>query len=142
MVFIFWCIGAGMCTGVVWNFLFWYTEDLATGSEAAWLKTLQGLMTGVQCFLGELPFNFISGRVLKKLGHINVMSLVLLIYAVRFMAYSLVTRAWVILIVELLHGPTLGLCWPTMVSYGDKVAPSGTRATIQGFVGGIFEGIG
>lgn len=40
-------------------------------------------MTGVQCFLGELPFNFVSGSVLKKLGHINVMSLVLLIYAIR-----------------------------------------------------------
>lgn len=41
-------------------------------------------MTGVQCFLGELPFNFVSGSVLKKLGHINVMSLVLLIYAIRW----------------------------------------------------------
>lgn len=83
MVFGWWCIGAGMCTGVVWNFLFWYTEDLATGSQFTWLKTLQGLLIGIQSFLGELPFNFISGSVLKKLGHINVMSLVLLIYAIR-----------------------------------------------------------
>lgn len=83
MVFAFWCIGAGMCTGVVWNFLFLYTEDLVTKEDAVWLKTVQGLLTGVQCFLGELPFNFLSGRVLKKLGHINVMSLVLLFFAAR-----------------------------------------------------------
>ncbi|XP_076649991.1 sugar baby transporter [Halictus rubicundus] len=140
--FGWWCIGAGMCTGVVWNFLFWYTEELATSSQIPWLKTLQGLFTGIQCFLGELPFNFISGSVLRKLGHINVMSLVLLTYAIRFMAYSTVTNLWWFLIIEMLHGPSFGLCWPTMVSYGDKVTPPGTKATIQGFIGAIFEGIG
>ncbi|XP_076623184.1 sugar baby transporter isoform X2 [Colletes latitarsis] len=142
LVFGWWCIGAGMCTGVIWNFLFWYTEDLATSSQIAWLKTLQGLLTGIQCFLGELPFNFISGTVLQKLGHINVMSLVLLIYAIRFMAYSTVSNPWWFLIIEILHGPSFGLCWPTMVSYGDKVTPPGTKATVQGFIGAIFEGIG
>lgn len=84
MAFGWWCIGTGMCTSVVWNFLFWYTEDLAKSNfQITHLKTLQGLLTGVQCFLGELPFNFISGNVLRKLGHVNVMSLVLLIYAIR-----------------------------------------------------------
>ncbi|XP_012528548.1 major facilitator superfamily domain-containing protein 6 isoform X1 [Monomorium pharaonis] len=142
LVFAWWCIGAGMCTGVIWNFLFWYSEDLAANSHLTWIKTLQGLMTGVQCFLGELPFNFVSGSVLKKLGHVNVMSLVLLIYAIRFMAYSIISNAWLFLILELLHGPSFGLCWPTMVSYGDKVTPSGTKATMQGFIGAVFEGIG
>ncbi|XP_014474838.1 PREDICTED: major facilitator superfamily domain-containing protein 6 [Dinoponera quadriceps] len=139
LVFGWWCIGAGMCTGVIWNFLFWYTEDLMTST---WVKTLQGFLTGIQCFLGELPFNFLSGSVLKKLGHVNVMSLVLLVYAIRFMAYSIISNPWLFLILELLHGPSFGLCWPTMVSYGDKVTPSGTKATMQGFVGAIFEGIG
>lgn len=142
LVFAWWCVGAGMCTSVIWNFLFWYSEVLTTSSHFTWIKTLQGLMTGVQCFLGELPFNFISGSVLKKLGHVNVMSLVLLIYAIRFMAYSIISNAWLFLILELLHGPSFGLCWPTMVSYGDKVTPSGTKATMQGFIGAVFEGIG
>ncbi|XP_026666852.1 major facilitator superfamily domain-containing protein 6 [Ceratina calcarata] len=142
LAFGWWCIGAGMCTSVVWNFLFWYTEDLATSSQITRLKTLQGLLTGVQCFLGELPFNFISGDVLRKLGHVNVMSLVLLMYAIRFMAYSTVSNPWWFLIIEILHGPSLGLCWPTMVSYGDKVTPPGTKGTVQGFTGAIFEGIG
>lgn len=60
----------------------------------------------------------------------------------RFMAYSAISNPWSFLLIELLHGPSLGLCWPTMVSYGDKVAPSGTKATIQGLIGAIFEGIG
>lgn len=58
------------------------------------------------------------------------------------MAYSIVSNLWWFLVIEVLHGPTLGLCWPTMVSYGDKVTPPGTKATIQGFIGAIFEGIG
>ncbi|XP_066601805.1 major facilitator superfamily domain-containing protein 6 [Prorops nasuta] len=144
LVFIWWCIGAGMCTAVVWNFLFWYTDDLAKSSDLTvkWIKTLQGLLTGVQCFLGELPFNFISGAVLRKLGHVNVMSIVLIVYAVRFMAYSVVSNVWIFLLLEILHGPSLGLCWPTMVSYGDKVTPAGTKSTVQGLIGGVFEGIG
>lgn len=58
------------------------------------------------------------------------------------MAYSIISNPWLFLILELLHGPSFGLCWPTMVSYGDKVTPSGTKATMQGFVGAVFEGIG
>ncbi|XP_077273371.1 uncharacterized protein LOC143903554 isoform X2 [Temnothorax americanus] len=80
-----------MCTEVIWNFLFWYSEDLTVSSHVTWGKTLQGLMTGVQCFLGELPFNFVSGSVLKKLGHVNVMSLVLLIYAIRLLSSCQIT---------------------------------------------------
>lgn len=82
-VFGWWCIGAGMCTGVIWNFLFWHTENLATFTQTKWIKTLQGLLIGVECFLAEMPFNFLSGSILKKLGHINIMSLVLLIYSIR-----------------------------------------------------------
>jgi len=142
LVFAWWCIGAGMCTAVIWNFLNIYIEGISTPEDIKWSKTLQGLIAGVQCFLGQLPFNFISGNILRKVGHINVMSLVLLVYAIRFMVYSLISNVWMILFVELLHGPSFGLCWPTMVSYGDKVSPSGTKATIQGLVGAVFEGIG
>ncbi|XP_033223458.1 major facilitator superfamily domain-containing protein 6 isoform X2 [Belonocnema kinseyi] len=141
LVFAFWCIGSGMCTGVVWNYLLWYTEELVP-IGTPWLKTLQGLLIGIQSLLGELPFNFLSGTVLRKLGHINVMSLVLLIYAIRFMTYSMISNAWWLILLEVLHGPSFGLCWPTMVSYGDKVAPPGTKATIQGVVGAVFEGVG
>ena len=84
LVFAWWCIGVGMCTGVIWNFLFLYTQELSSLSKVEWLKSLQGLLIGVQSFFGEMPFNFISGTVLRKIGHINAMSLVLLVYAIRF----------------------------------------------------------
>lgn len=82
IVFGFWCIGAGMCTGVVWNFLLWHTENLML-NDSTWKTTLLSLMTGIQCFIGEVPFNFYSGILLKKLGHMNCMSIILLVYAIR-----------------------------------------------------------
>ncbi|CAG2065378.1 unnamed protein product, partial [Timema podura] len=65
VVFMLWCVAVGLSTGLLWQFLFWHLEDLASANEGcemrAWIKTLQGLVSGVQCFGGELPFLFISG---------------------------------------------------------------------------------
>lgn len=65
-VFALWCISVGLGTALIWNFLFWHLEDLAANLEgcntASWMKTLQGLLLGVQCFGGEIPFFFLSGK--------------------------------------------------------------------------------
>ncbi|KAL0279919.1 UNVERIFIED_CONTAM: hypothetical protein PYX00_001370 [Menopon gallinae] len=144
VVFLIWCIFIGICIGIQWNFLFWYVEKLADGGSCemkARIKTLQGLMSGIQCFLGELPSIFLSGWLLRKFGHINVMSGILLVIGVRFTLYSLLTNPWWCLPIEILQG-SAGLSFATMASYASVVAPPGTEATVQGFVGAIFEGIG
>ncbi|KAI5702081.1 hypothetical protein M8J75_016378 [Diaphorina citri] len=145
LAFLFWCICVGVCTAMVWQYLFWFLEDLATaqGCEySTWMKTLQGLVMTVQCFGGELPFFFLSGWFLRKLGHINSMSLVLLGFAVRFYLYAMLTNPWGAVPIELLNGVTFGLFWPTMASYANIIAAPGTEATIQGLVGAVFEGVG
>jgi hypothetical protein len=41
-----------------------HLEDLATAEGCdmlQWMKTIEGLVMGVQCFGGELPFLFLSG---------------------------------------------------------------------------------
>lgn len=86
---------------------------------------------GIQCFGGELPFFFISGKLLKKIGHVNAMSLVLFGFGVRFFCYSLLTNPWYVLPVELLNGVTFGVFYATMASYASIVAPPGTEATMQ-----------
>lgn len=145
IVFMTWCILVGMCTALTWNFLFWYLEDLAdvNGCQGKdWIKTLEGLIMGIQCFGGELPFFFLSGWILKKIGHINAMSLVLFAFGIRFLLYSMLTDPWWCLPVELLNGLTFGIFYATMASYASIVAPPGTETTIQGLVGAIFEGVG
>lgn len=69
-VFIVACVIVGMCTGLLWQFLFWYVETLAENNSTScdgqkWTKLLEGLISAVQCFGGELPFFFLSGMFLK-----------------------------------------------------------------------------
>jgi len=121
-----------------------YLEDLAVSEGcggAAWIKTLQGLVSGVQCFLGELPYFFLSGIILNKIGHVHCMSLIMFLLSVRFLLYSSLTDPWWTLPIELFQG-VYGLFYPTMTSYANAVAPPGTEATVQGMVGAVFEGVG
>ena len=85
---------------------------------------------------------FISGRILKKIGHIHAMSLVLCAFGLRFIIYSVLQDPWWCLPVELFQGFTFGLFYATMASYGSIVAPPGTEATVQGTVEAVYEGIG
>ncbi|XP_071442978.1 major facilitator superfamily domain-containing protein 6 isoform X2 [Hetaerina americana] len=146
IVFLLWCIIFGLCTGLLWQFLFWHLEILAekqdTCTAVDWVKTLEGLVMATQCFLGEIPFFFLSGRIVKKIGHENAMSVVLLAFGARMVLYSVLDNPWYALPIELLHGLTFGLAYATMASYASVVSPPGTEATIQGLVGAIFEGVG
>ncbi|CAK1554815.1 unnamed protein product [Leptosia nina] len=142
--FMLWTIAVGLCTGLIWQFLFWHIEDVAklTCDGADYVKTLQGLVSAIQTFCGEIPFMFVSGYILKKLGHINMMTLVLFAFGVRFILYSFLTNAWWVLPIEMLQGITFGMFYPTMTSYANVVSPPGTETTVQGLVGAIFEGVG
>ncbi|XP_030372524.1 major facilitator superfamily domain-containing protein 6 isoform X2 [Scaptodrosophila lebanonensis] len=144
VVFFLWCVAIGLCTALIWNFLFIYLEELDKlyeGCENS-VKTLEGLVMGIQCFGGELPFFFLSGWILKRIGHVKAMSLVLLGFGVRLLLYSMLQNPWYILPIELLNGITFGLFYATMASYASIVAPPGTEATMQSLVGAIFEGVG
>uniref|UniRef100_A0A1B0B8T3 Major facilitator superfamily associated domain-containing protein n=1 Tax=Glossina palpalis gambiensis TaxID=67801 RepID=A0A1B0B8T3_9MUSC len=140
VIFFIWCVFIGLGTALIWNFLFWHLENLSSCQDS--MKTLQGFVMAIQCFCGELPFFFSSGWILKKIGHINAMSLVLFGFGVRFILYSMLQDPWYVLPIELLNGVTFGLFYATMASYASIVAPPGTETTMQGLVGAIFEGIG
>lgn len=133
-VFILWCITVGLGTAMIWNFLFWHLEELGKHEGCEYdstMKTLQGLMMGIQCFGGELPFFFLSGKILKKIGHVNAMSLVLFTFGCRFFFYSILENPWYALPIELMSGVTFGIFYATMASYASIIAPAGTEATMQ-----------
>lgn len=138
VVFLFWCAFVGACTGCLWQFQFWLLEDLAKLQENnegcdmhLWIKTLEGLVMGIQCLGGELPFFFLSGWILKRIGHIHCMSIVLLGFGIRYILYSALVDPWWVLPIELMNGVTFGLFYATMASYASIAAPPGTEATIQ-----------
>lgn len=126
----------GVLTGVLESFLFWYLTDL--GADSLQL----GLTRGVQCFGGELLSFIISGYVIRKIGHVNAMTLVFAAFGVRFISYSFLTDPWYTLPIEFTHGITFGIYYATITSYASILAPIGMSATLQGLVGGINEGAG
>ncbi|PSN34533.1 hypothetical protein C0J52_19089 [Blattella germanica] len=143
-VFIMWCTFIGVTTGVLWLFLFWHLEDLVSNDDCKvklWLKTMEGLLVGVRCFGGELPFFFFAGPILRAIGHIHSMSLVLFVFGLRCTLYSVLQDPLWCFPLELLQGLTFGICYTTMTSYASIIAPPGTEATMQGIVGAIFEGV-
>ncbi|XP_049819916.1 major facilitator superfamily domain-containing protein 6-A isoform X2 [Aethina tumida] len=141
-VFLLWCIAIGMCTALVWNFLFWLIDELAEIQGITETKTIQGLTMAIQCLCGELPFFFLSGFILNRIGHVHSMSLILLVVGCRFILYSFIENPWWLLPIEVSNGLTFGLAYACMASYASIVAPAGTEATMQGMVGAIFEGVG
>lgn len=95
------------------------------------MKTLQGIVTSIQSFGGELPFFFISGWFISRFGHANCMTLVLFTFGVRLILYSILSNPWWVLPIELMQGITFGIFYATMTTYASIVAPSGTAATLQ-----------
>lgn len=95
------------------------------------MKTLQGLVASIQSFGGELPFFFISGWFINKVGHVNSMTLVLFTLGIRLTLYSVLTNPWWVLPIEFSQGITFGIFYATMATYANIVAPSGTAATLQ-----------
>ncbi|CAH1390736.1 unnamed protein product [Nezara viridula] len=144
-LFMFWCFLGGVYCAIIWNFLFWFIEDLASNSpgfDKSQLSTLQGLMLTVQCYLGEIPFLFVSGWIIKKVGPPKSMVIVLFCISLRFLLYSSLTDPWWVLPIEVLNGITFGIFYAVMVTYASSISPPGTEATVQNIVGALFEGGG
>ena len=89
------------------------------------MTLLLGLNMGIQCFVGEVPMFFMSGWLIKKLGHANTMTLVLGAFGARFILYSVLTNPWYSLLVEVINGVTFGIFYAAMTSYAHIISPTG-----------------
>lgn len=126
----------GMLTGLLYTYLFLYMEELHAP------KLLMGLSQLGECF-GEAPFMFMSSWLISRMGHHGAMAVALASFSVRYIGYSLIgANPWWILILELFHGPGFGLFYANMATFANTVAPTGAVATMQGVLGGIYDGFG
>ncbi|VVC36464.1 Major facilitator superfamily domain,Major facilitator superfamily associated domain [Cinara cedri] len=145
IVYVVWILAMGICTSLVWNYLFWYMEDINSkfhGDKHSWIKTLEGAALFIQCLGGEVPFFFFSGWLIKRIGCSYCMCLGLFGFAARFYLFSIITDPVWILPVELFDGITFGLFHAVMVAYARIIAPQNAVTTVVGFAGSIFEGVG
>lgn len=116
------------------NFLFLYMDELGAS------KTLMGFSLTVAT-MSELPVWFFSNRMLERWGTGGVLTLSLVACAAQAFAYSIMREPWLILPIQLLHGPAFAAMWAAGVSYASEIAPEGLGATAQGLFTGVSMGL-
>jgi PPP family 3-phenylpropionic acid transporter len=116
------------------SFLFLYMNSLGAS------KTLMGVSLTVAT-VSELPVWFFSSRLLERWGTRGVLTLSLLACAIQGFAYSLIRNPWLVLPIQLLHGPAFSAMWAAGVSYASEMAPEGMGATAQGLFQGVAMGL-
>ncbi|GIY75122.1 major facilitator superfamily domain-containing protein 6-A [Caerostris darwini] len=135
-LFILQVTSIGLIRGVFNTYLLWYLESLGAN------PLLLGSVASVQSFLGEVPFLFFSGWIIKKMGHLNVFAMSFAAHGLRFFAYSFLVNPWWGLAVEVLQGPSFGSFYAAVTAYVKLVAPIGAEATVQGISLAALEGLG
>lgn len=87
-------------------------------------------------------FFFSTGYILKRVGHMNVFSIVFFVYATIFFLFSIIENPVYVLPVEILSGVAFALIYCGAISYADLSTPAGAEGTFQGVVGTALMGIG
>lgn len=126
---------AGMGGSTAHSYLFLYMQDMGAS------RSLMGLSLTIAT-LSELVVFFYSGRLLDRWGTRTVLLFSLLAHVTRLTAYAFVRTPELVLLVQLLHGPTFSLIWTAGVSYANRMAPKGMGATAQGMLSATFFGLG
>lgn len=126
---------SGMGAGIIDMFLFIRLEELG-GSHL-----LCGLARLIMC-LAEVPFFYLSGPLIRRMGVRGVIALTQLAYLTRFIYYSALREPWWVLPAEVLHGLTFAAMWAATTDYAHDIAPAHMRTTIQGAVTGLHWGLG
>jgi len=133
-LFLFTVFVFGIGSSVIQNFLFLYMNDL----EAS--KTLMGLSL-MFATISELPVLYFSDRLLNRFGATGMIIFSMFLLVLRLLAYSFTRNPLLLLLIQLLHGPTYSVVWVSGVSYAAKNAPQGMGATAQGLFSGVLLGL-
>ncbi|KZC05141.1 Major facilitator superfamily domain-containing protein 6-A, partial [Dufourea novaeangliae] len=129
------CFILGTAWGYIESFLFWLIQDLG-GS-----RSLMGITITVGGIAG-IPLLVLSGPIISKIGHANVLFIGFVFYAIRLCGYSIIYNPWHTLIFEVLESVTLSLSFTAAVTYAAKLSTTTTDSSIQGLLGGVYYGVG
>lgn len=125
----------GICNGVIWGFLFWHLENIG-GTQL-----VLGVANGVSLF-SEMSMFFFVFRILERTGHLVLMIIGLLGYSLRFVVFAVIENPWIVLPFEVLQGITFAGIWSVYTSYLCASVPSEYLGTLQGFLHGVYWGLG
>ncbi|XP_058802844.1 uncharacterized protein LOC131670884 [Phymastichus coffea] len=129
------CFVLGTAWGYIESFLFWLLEDLGASRSLMGITITVGGIAGV-------PLLVLSGPIIDKIGHANVIFIGFIFYAIRLLGYSLIYDPWLCLIFEALESVTSSLSFTAAVTYAAKLSTTTTDSSIQGLLGGLYYGVG
>ncbi|XP_038063475.1 major facilitator superfamily domain-containing protein 6-like [Patiria miniata] len=124
-----------VCNGCVDGYLFWHLRNL--GATEITLSLVLAVRAG-----SELLLAFHTPRLIGCFGPVHLLCAGLLVYCLRFLCYAYVTNPWLVLPVEVLHGMSIALTWNILVSHMSPSVPFECMATLQGFLSGVYFGLG
>lgn len=129
------CFIMGTAWGYIESFLFWLLQDLGAS------RSLMGITITVGGIAG-LPLLVLSGPIIRRLGHANVIFIGFVFYAIRLLGYSLIYNPWLCLIFEALESVTSSLSFTAAVTYAARLSSTTTDTSVQGLLGGLYYGVG
>ncbi|CAH0592561.1 unnamed protein product [Chrysodeixis includens] len=129
------CFIMGTAWGYIESFLFWLLQDLGAS------RSLMGITITVGGIAG-LPLLVLSGPIIRRLGHANVLFIGFIFYAIRLLGYSLIYNPWLCLIFEALESVTSSLSFTAAVTYAARLSSTTTDTSVQGLLGGLYYGVG
>ncbi|XP_034242969.1 major facilitator superfamily domain-containing protein 6-B-like [Thrips palmi] len=129
------CFLLGTAWGYIENFLFWLLQDLG-GS-----RSLMGITVTVGGIAG-IPLLVLSGPIIERVGHANVLFVGFVFYAIRLFGYSMIYNPWLCLVFEAMESFTSSLATTAAVTYAATLSSSSTDTSVQGLIGGLYYGVG
>ncbi|KAK7196924.1 Major Facilitator Superfamily/Nucleoside H+ symporter [Novymonas esmeraldas] len=135
MLFLFSATMMGMGYSFIDNFLFLFLGELG-GSEA-----LMGF-TVVLTVSAEIPLFQMSAQLHQRLTERQMMTIAMSIWAFRVVCYSLLTKAWMVLLIEPLHGVTFAFMWLPSMHIISRAFPPKLSSSATGVLFTLTSGVG
>ncbi|KAL7301823.1 hypothetical protein TKK_0005430 [Trichogramma kaykai] len=129
------CLIKGATFGSIESYLFWLLQDLGAP------RSLMGMGITVGGVVG-IPLLIMSGPIIDKIGHPNVIVIGLIFYAVRLIGYSMIYNPWYSLIFEVFESVTVSVSFTAAVVYIALLSTASTESSVQGILGALYFGIG
>lgn len=135
LLFVVTLLVAGMVFAAFNNFLFWHLQDLGAS------ELTLGLCISVGAF-AETPMLVFSNKLVRKLGHGGLVSLSLLLLALRLLYYGFLWTPWAVLPAELTNAFTHTALWYAILSYDEFNIGSAMDRSIRSVLSSIYFGLG
>lgn len=122
---------AGIGFSAINNYLILYMRSLGAG------EGLFGLGTAI-AGVSELPIFFFSTQIIRRWSPRGLIGAAFGALALRLLLISLVRDPKLILLLQLLHGPSFSAVWAAGVNYSSEIAPPGLGASAQSLFGAVL----